>query len=135
MCEFVGAAWITKYFCHMICYRTVVLQVLWALAPDQHQVQILCRRIQRWTDLAWYSNSLCCYCMPTSASDDSKLLAHLKHRVSCHIVRQWKMCLTIFPIARMGSHAVVSINTNQQLMLMYHIICKFISTSSKETKV
>lgn len=101
----------------MICYRTVVLQVLWAQAPDQHQVQILYRRIQRWTDLAWSSSSLCCYCMPTSANDDSKSLAPLKHRVSCHIVRQWRMCSTIFRIARMGSHAMVSINTNQQLML------------------
>jgi len=108
-----------KYFCHIVCYRTVVLQVLWALALDQNQVQILYRHIQRWTDHGWSSNSLCCYCMPTSVNDDSKSWARLRRHVSYHIARQWRMCSIICLSVRMESHAVVGINTNQQLALIH----------------
>jgi len=99
--------WMIKSFCHIVCYRTVVLLVLWALAPDRSQVQIRYRHRLRWTDRGWSSSSLCCYCTLTSVNDGSKLSAHLRLLVSCHIARPWRTCSTIFHIAKMESHAVV----------------------------
>ena len=95
----------------------MVLVVLWALALDQNQVQALYRHTQRWTDLGWSSSSLCCYCMPTSVNDDSKLWARLIRHVSCHIARRWRMCSAIFLSAKMESHAMVG-KTNWRLALV-----------------